>query len=159
VLAFLAGYGLSCDANHMTGPDREGRGAAAAMRAALRDAGAEQVDFVSLHGTGTRFNDLMEARALLALLGEKAAEVPVNSIKGAIGHTLGAAAALEAIMAVRALGEQRIPPTCGLLVQDPEIPLLVVRDRPLGRPLATVLSTASGFGGLNAAVVLTRGDP
>ncbi|MCS6915002.1 MAG: beta-ketoacyl synthase N-terminal-like domain-containing protein [Myxococcales bacterium] len=160
VRAWLDGYGVACDATHMTGPDREGGGAARAMAAALAEAGAspEEVDFVSLHGTGTRYNDLMEARGLASALGPRAATVPVNSIKGAIGHTLGAAAALEAVMAVRALEAQLVPPTAGLQVQDPEIPLRVVHEVPLRTRLETVLSTASGFGGLNAAVLLRRGD-
>lgn len=158
IRAFLAGAGLSCDAHHMTGPDREGRGAARAMRAALADAGlpTTAVDFVSAHGTATVFNDLMEARGLEQLLGERVRAVPVNSIKGAIGHTLGAAGALEAVMAVRALEEQLIPPTAGLREPDPAIPLRIVAGEPLRGPLSTVLSTSSGFGGVNAAVVLER---
>jgi 3-oxoacyl-[acyl-carrier-protein] synthase II len=160
VRAYLDGCGLSADATHMTGPDREGGGAGRAMRAALAQAGArpEDVDFVSLHGTATVFNDLMEARALHAVLGPRAAQVPVNSIKGSIGHTLGASGLLEAILCVRALETGFIPPTAGHVERDPEIDLCVVAGAGRAAPLATVLSTSSGFGGLNSAVVLRRGS-
>lgn len=158
IRAYLSGYGLSCDANHMTGPDRQGRGAARAMSAALVDAGlgAPAVDFVSAHGTATVFNDAMEARGLALVLGERSATVPVNSIKGSLGHTLGAAGALEAVMAVRALEEQVIPPTAGLGERDPEIALHLVVGAPQAAALSVVLSTSSGFGGVNAALVLCR---
>ncbi len=158
IRAYLSGYGLSCDANHMTGPDRQGRGAARAMSAALADAGlgAEAVDFVSAHGTATVFNDAMEARGLELVLGARSATVPVNSIKGSLGHTLGAAGALEAVMVVRALEEQLIPPTAGLVERDPEIALHIVAGAPQAAPLSVVLSTSSGFGGVNAALVLCR---
>jgi 3-oxoacyl-[acyl-carrier-protein] synthase II len=156
IRAFLDGYGLACDANHMTGPDRQGRGAARAMRAALLDAQAlpADVDFVSAHGTATIFNDLMEARGLELLLGERVTSVPTNSIKGSVGHTLGAAGALEAVMAVRAIEEQQVPPTAGLREQDPQIGLDVVVKAARAVPMQLVLSTSSGFGGVNAAVVL-----
>ena len=156
IRAFLDGYGVAADAVHMTGPDREGRGAARAMQAALADAGrsAGDVEFVSAHGTATPFNDLMEAKALALVLGARAASTPLNSIKSALGHTLGAAAALEAIACVRTLETGLVPPTPGCEELDPEIALDVVRGaaRQVGARVA--LSTASGFGGTNAAVVL-----
>lgn len=159
IRAFLDGVGLSCDANHMTGPDREGRGATRAMSAALVDAGrdAAAVDFVSAHGTATLFNDLMESQALGTLLGARVPVVPINSIKGSIGHTLGAAGALEAVMAVRVLEEQLIPPTVGHLQRAENIKLDVVAGDARQVPIDCVLSTSSGFGGLNAAIVLSRG--
>jgi 3-oxoacyl-[acyl-carrier-protein] synthase II len=158
IRAFLDGYGVSADAVHMTGPDREGRGAARAMTAALADAerAPGDVDFVSAHGTATQFNDLMEAKALALALGPHAARTPVDSIKGALGHTLGAAAALEALLCVRVLETGLAPPTPGLSEVDPEIPLDVIHDRPREIAARTTLSTASGFGGTNAAVVLTH---
>ena len=161
VRAFLDGYGLSCDAHHMTGPDRNGRGAARAMLQAIADAALtpEAVDFVSTHGTATVFNDLMEARGLEAVLGGRSDRVPVNSIKGALGHTLGAAGALEAVMAVRALEEQCIPPTTGHGERDPQIHLDVVAGGVRRAPIRTVLSTSSGFGGVNAALVLQAAAP
>jgi 3-oxoacyl-[acyl-carrier-protein] synthase II len=161
VRAFLDGYGSAADAVHMTGPDREGRGAARAMRAALDDArlAAGDVGHVSSHGTATVFNDLMEGKALALALGEHAGRVAVNSVKGALGHTLGAAGALEAAICVRVLETRLVPPTAGLSERDPDIPLDVVAGTAREVPsLGAVLSTSSGFGGTNAAVVLRRGD-
>ncbi|MGZ3443634.1 MAG: beta-ketoacyl-[acyl-carrier-protein] synthase family protein, partial [Polyangia bacterium] len=157
IRAFLDGYGVAADAVHMTGPDREGRGAARAMQAALADAGRAvgDVGYISAHGTATQFNDLMEAKALTLLLGARASSTPVNSIKSALGHTLGAAAALEALACVRTLETGLVPPTPGLVELDPEIALDVVHDQPRAVAPRVVLSTASGFGGTNAAVVLS----
>jgi len=154
----LAGRGLSADANHLTGPDPTGFGVVRAIRDALADAqrGEAEVDFVNAHGTATVFNDLMESRALLQIFGEpRAWSVPVNSIKGAIGHTMGAAGAVEAVLCSLVLREQVVPPTVGLEQQDPEIPLDVVQSRPRAGSFRTVVSTSSGFGGVNAALVFT----
>jgi 3-oxoacyl-[acyl-carrier-protein] synthase II len=158
IRAFLEGYGIAADAVHMTGPDKEGRGAARAMRAALEDAGrgAEEIGFVSAHGTATVFNDLMEAQALALVFGERVGGIAVNSIKSALGHTLGAAAALEAIACVRTVETGVVPGTAGLEEVDPAIGLDVVVGGGARRVGArVVLSTASGFGGTNAAVVVS----
>jgi 3-oxoacyl-[acyl-carrier-protein] synthase II len=154
IRAFLDGYGVAADAVHMTGPDREGRGAARAMSAALADArlAPDAVGYVSAHGTATPFNDLMEAKALALVFGARVP--PINSIKSAIGHTLGAAGALEALLCVRTLETGLITPTPGLTEPDPEIALDVVRDQPRQIQTRAVLSTSSGFGGTNAAIVL-----
>jgi 3-oxoacyl-(acyl-carrier-protein) synthase len=155
VRACLAGVGAAGDAVHMTAPDRDGGGAARAIAAALADAGvaAEQVAFVSAHGTGTPYNDAMEARALARVLGSR--RVPVNSIKGAVGHTLGAAGALEAVLCVRALETGAIPPTAGLANPDPACAALdLVHGAPRSARVDVVLSTSSGFAGANAALVL-----
>jgi 3-oxoacyl-[acyl-carrier-protein] synthase II len=156
IRAFLDGYGVSADAVHMTGPDREGRGAARAMAAALSHAqlSPSEIGFVSAHGTATVFNDLMEHKALTQVFG--AQPPPVNSIKSAIGHTLGAAGALEAVLCVRTLETGLITPTPGLVELDPEIGLDVVRDQARMVNPRAVLSTSSGFGGTNAAIVLSR---
>lgn len=155
-LARLLGAGLAADAVHMTAPDREGGGAVRAMVAALTDAGIEprQVGFVSAHGTGTPYNDAMEARAIARVFGERG--VRVNSIKGAIGHTLAAAGALEAVLCVDIVGGGAIPATVGLRTIDPACATLrLVRElEPGGVDYA--LSTSSGFAGANAAVVLGR---
>jgi 3-oxoacyl-[acyl-carrier-protein] synthase II len=141
----------------MTAPDRDGAGVVRAVRAALADAGiaATAVDFVSAHGTGTPFNDAMEARALLHLFGER--DVPVNSIKGAIGHTLGAAGAFEAAMCAEVVSRGLIPPTAGLETVDPEcVALDLVRREARSCAVSVALSTSSGFAGANAAVLLGR---
>ena len=157
-LAEVAGTGLAGDASHITAPARDGAGAARAMRAALADAGVEPaaVDFISAHGTGTPYNDAMETAAIAAVFGAGAARVPVNSIKGAIGHTLGAAGSFEAIMAAQILREGIIPPTVNCEELDPACPLDVVRGTARRHDVRTVLSTSSAFAGNNAAIVLRR---
>jgi 3-oxoacyl-(acyl-carrier-protein) synthase len=155
----LAGFGLSSDAHHLTGPDPTGGGLARAIRAALDDAGLgpEAVGFVSAHGTATVFNDLMEAKAIVDALGEHAPHVPVNSIKGAIGHSLAAAGAVEAILCALVLERELIPPTANLRERDPAVALDVVAGAPRQAPgVRVALSTSSGFGGINAALVLRR---
>ena len=119
VRARIAGLGAAGDAVHMTAPDREGRGAARAISAALVDAGLapRDVGFVSAHGTGTPYNDAMEAVAIARVFGPQ--RVPVNSIKGAIGHTLGAAGAFETVLCVAAMETGFVPPTAGLAHVDP----------------------------------------
>jgi 3-oxoacyl-[acyl-carrier-protein] synthase II len=124
------------------------------MRAALDAAGvaAASVQFVSAHGTGTVYNDAMEAAAIGAVFG---AGVAVNSVKGAIGHTLGAAGALEVIVCTEALRTGVVPPTTGLVDVDPACAALdLVRGEARRVPVRTALSTSSGFAGANAALVL-----
>jgi 3-oxoacyl-(acyl-carrier-protein) synthase len=153
--ARLLGVGAAADATHMTAPDREGGGAARALEAALADAGTppDAVGFVSAHGTGTPYNDAMEAVAIARVFGPQ--RVPVNSIKGAIGHTLGAAGAFEAVLCVRVLAEAVIPPTAGLMTVDPACGGLdLVRGAPRRHPVPAAVSSSSGFAGTNAALVL-----
>jgi 3-oxoacyl-(acyl-carrier-protein) synthase len=141
----------------MTAPDREGAGAARAMQAALDDAALAPgaVTFVSAHGTGTPYNDAMEAAAITRVFG--AGRVAVNSIKGAVGHTLGAAGAFEALMCVQAVAEGVVPPTAGLVTIDPACAGLdLVLGAPRRQPVPVALSTSSGFAGANAALVFGR---
>jgi 3-oxoacyl-[acyl-carrier-protein] synthase II len=154
----IAGAALSSDAVHMTAPARDGAGAARAMRAALREAGIapQQVDFVSAHGTGTVYNDAMEMAALAGVFGEAAPRLPVNSIKGAIGHTLGAAGSFEAVLCARVLREGVIPPTAGCEQLDPACAFDVVRGAPRRQPVQIALSTSSAFAGNNAEIVMRR---
>jgi 3-oxoacyl-[acyl-carrier-protein] synthase II len=157
VRAVVAGMGAAADAVHMTAPDREGAGAARAIRAALADAGRgpSDVAFVSAHGTGTPYNDAMEAAALTRVFG--AGRVPVNSIKGAIGHALGAAGAIEAVLCVQVLESGVVPATAGLEEIDPACATLDCVQGAARRVAArTVVSTSSGFAGANAALVLVR---
>jgi 3-oxoacyl-[acyl-carrier-protein] synthase II len=155
--ARLLGVGAAGDAVHMTAPDREGAGASRAIVAALADAGIapDAIGFVSAHGTGTPYNDAMEARAIARVFGP--GRVPVNSIKGAIGHTLGAAGAFETVLCVRVLEAGVIPPTAGLDTVDPACAVLdLVRGEARRRSMDMALSTSSGFAGTNAALVLGR---
>jgi 3-oxoacyl-[acyl-carrier-protein] synthase II len=152
----VAGTGLAGDATHMTAPARDGQGAARAMRMALADAGIgpTEVDFISAHGTGTVYNDAMEMAAIGSVFGEGAGRIPVNSIKGSIGHTLGAAGSFEAIMCAQILRTGLIPPTVNCEQLDPACHLDIVRGAVRHQAVRTVLSTSSAFAGNNAAIVL-----
>jgi 3-oxoacyl-(acyl-carrier-protein) synthase len=153
----LLGAGLSCDAHHATAPHPEGLGALSAMRRALADGGLapEQIDYVNLHGTGTRDNDASEARALHGLF---TSGLPAHSsTKGIFGHSLAAAGALEACVALAALGDGCLPPNAGCKNPDPELGLNPVL-RPVEADLNVVLSNSLGFGGNNAAVIYGRAD-
>ena len=153
----VLGVGAAADATHMTAPDREGRGAARAIEAALADAGLTpaRIGFVSAHGTGTPYNDAMEAVAITRVFGPR--NVPVNSIKGAIGHTLGAAGAFEAVLCLQVLAEGLVPPTAGLATPDPACAGLdLVYGEPRSHAADAAVSTSSGFAGVNAALVLGR---
>jgi 3-oxoacyl-[acyl-carrier-protein] synthase II len=141
-------------------PDPQGAGLAAAIRAALHDAGvgAAGVDYVSAHGTGTPANDLAESRAIRAVFGERTDALPVSSIKSMIGHTMGAASALEAVACVLALQEGLIPPTMHCDDPDPECGLDVVPDVARRAALRVVVSNAMAFGGTNGVVVFGRAE-
>lgn len=156
----VAGWGCTADAHHITSPHPEGLGALAAMRAALSDAGLRpsEIDYVNAHGTATPANDLAEGRALSALFdGLPPNERPwVSSTKGATGHTLGAAGALEAAFCMLALSAGFAPPTVGLRHPDPAFPLRHVPIQGAHAELRVALSNSFGFGGNNAALVLTR---
>ncbi|MCI0545846.1 MAG: beta-ketoacyl-[acyl-carrier-protein] synthase family protein [Candidatus Rokubacteria bacterium] len=155
-LGVVLGQGSVGDGYHVSAPHPEGRGLARAISIALRDAGVEpaQVDFVSAHGTGTMLNDRIETTVLREVLGPHAARVPVNSIKPPTGHTMGAAATLEAIMCLLASRHGLIPPTLYLEEPDPSCDLDHVRGVPRALRPRISLSTSLGFGGCNAALVL-----
>jgi 3-oxoacyl-[acyl-carrier-protein] synthase II len=117
----------------------------------------EEIDYYNAHGTSTPVNDRVETQALKDVFGGHAGRLPVSSIKGALGHGLGAASAIEAVVCVRALREQVIPPTINYL-PDPELDLDYVPDQARPANLSTVLSASFGFGGTNNALILRRGD-
>jgi 3-oxoacyl-[acyl-carrier-protein] synthase II len=156
IYAEVAGYGISNDAHHVTAPSPNGEGFVRAMQQALAttNTAPDHVDYVSAHGTGTPYNDAGEYEAMKAVFGEHAARVPISSIKAMIGHTNGAAAAIEAIACTLAIQRQMLPPTAGLT--DPEFDLDLIPGK--GRParVDTCLSLAAGFGGLNVCLVLKR---
>lgn len=155
VYAEIVGAGSSADAFHITSPDPEGFGAAGAMRAALADAGImpDKISAVTAHGTGTVANDPIETRALKAVLGERAYKTPVVSIKSMLGHTLGAAAALEAVSAVLSLNEGIIPPTINQEMQDLECDLDYVPNIARKADLKYVMTDSFGFGGQNSVLI------
>jgi 3-oxoacyl-[acyl-carrier-protein] synthase II len=155
-LGRLLGHASASDGAHISAPHPEGRGLLAAVRGALAQAGVEgrDVEFVSAHGTGTTLNDRVETTVIKAALGPRAGQIPVNSIKGGLGHTMGAAATLEAIMCLLAFRDGLVPPTLGYEEADPACDLDVVPGRARSVRPRVSLSTSLGFGGCNAALVL-----
>ena len=148
----LLGVGESSDAYHMSSPHPEGLGARLAMEAALRSAGltTADMDYINLHGTATPANDAAEGKAVAALFGDR---VPGNSTKGATGHTLGAAGAIEALICAMALTDGRLPGSPGTGALDPSIPIRYQLHGE-GAPLRRALSNSFGFGGSNCSLVL-----
>jgi 3-oxoacyl-[acyl-carrier-protein] synthase II len=155
----LVGYGLSSDANHITEPDPDGSNPARAMRMAFADAGIqpEQVGYVNAHGTSTPLGDASETRVLKRALGEEhALRTPVSSTKGATGHCLGAAGALEAIFTLLAVERGVLPPTINYEVPDPECDLDYIPNEARKADIEYGVSNSFGFGGHNACVVFRR---
>jgi 3-oxoacyl-[acyl-carrier-protein] synthase II len=153
ILAELCGYGASCDAHHPTAPIEDGRGAEAAMRGALGEAGIETVEYVNAHGTGTLLNDSAETKAIISAVGTG---VPVSSSKSYFGHTLGASGAIEAVVTVLALQHQVAPPTLRLDTAADDCPLDYIPRTPRPLAMANVLSNTFGFGGSNVSLAFRR---
>ena len=154
--AWLRGVGETSDAYHMSSPEPEGRGALAAMEQALAEGGVrpEQIGYVNAHGTGTKYNDAAESKALHTLFGDG---TPVVSTKAYTGHTLGACGAVEAIFSILALEEGWIPAGLGATPRDPEVHIAIPDDI-LRQDMRFVLSNAFAFGGNNASLLLERGE-
>jgi len=154
VLAEIIGYGISTDNFHMTQPNPSGIGPRQAMERALQSARlpADKIDYINAHGTATLFNDAAEGKAISELFDH----VPVSSTKGMMGHSLGAAGAIEAIICLLALQHQFLPPNINFRAQDEGVDLNIVANdaRPVG--LRTVLSNSFGFGGTNASIVIQK---
>ena len=159
IFAEIVGYGLSGDAHHITAPPPEGEGAQAAMRMALEDAGAapEDVDYVNAHGTST-MADAIETHAIKQVLGARAREIVVGSTKGATGHLLGAAGALEAIVSIMACRQSVLPPTINFQGPDPACDLEYGHAGSIQRPVRLALSNSFGFGGHNVCLAIRRWD-
>jgi 3-oxoacyl-(acyl-carrier-protein) synthase len=155
-LAVLLGAGLSCDAYHPAAPHPEGKGAFTAMQAALVDAGMHPsaIEYINLHGTGTHDNDLSEAKAIHVLF---PTPPPLSSIKGATGHSLGAAGAIEAVVSGLSVSRGFIPGNTGCRHPDPALGL-TPQATPIDQPVRAVLSNSFGFGGNNGALVIGRSD-
>jgi 3-oxoacyl-[acyl-carrier-protein] synthase II len=158
IYAELAGYGLSCDAYHMTAGHPEGDGAVRAMRAALDHSGidASDVTYISAHGTGTPTNDRTETLAAKAVFGDRAHRVPMSSIKSMLGHTMGAASAIEAAVCALAIRDGKVPPTINYEEPDPECDLDYVVNEARDLPVSVAMNNAYAFGGNNASVILKR---
>jgi 3-oxoacyl-[acyl-carrier-protein] synthase II len=158
IYAELIGYGMSADAYHMTAPSEDGRGASKCMENALRNAriNPEQVDYINAHGTSTPAGDVVETRAIKQVFGNHARKLAISSTKSMLGHMLGAAGGVEAILSILAICEQVAPPTINLQNPDPECDLDYVPlvTRPL--QINVALSNSFGFGGTNGTLIFRR---
>lgn len=158
VLAEVVGFGSTGDAYHMTAPEPSGDGVARAMLQALSEGGFTPADLghLNAHGTGTPANDATESKALAAVCGEElACTVPVTSVKGTTGHTLGAAGAIEAIVCALSVANDCVPPTAGFAEADPACPVNVVVEAKTNYPQKVALSNSLGFGGHNASLAIS----
>jgi 3-oxoacyl-[acyl-carrier-protein] synthase II len=152
ILAEVIGYGISTDNFHLTQPDPTGNGARRAMEAALQNAGIspDEIDYINAHGTATPFNDAAEGKAIAELFNG----VPVSSTKGMMGHSLGAAGAIEAVISILALRNQLLPPNINFRHGDAGLDLNIVANSARAGRVRTVLSNSFGFGGTNASIIL-----
>ncbi|MFN3678633.1 beta-ketoacyl-ACP synthase II [Thermosynechococcus sp.] len=162
IYAEMVGYGLTCDAYHMTAPSPGGEGAARAIEACLKDAGIapDQVSYINAHGTSTPANDSTETAAIKRALGEEnARRVPVSSTKSMTGHLLGGSGGIEAIATVMAVAHDRIPPTINLEQPDPACDLDYVPHQSRACPVTVALSNSFGFGGHNVTLAFRKFTP
>ena len=158
ILGEVVGYGVTCDAHHMTAPLEDGSGAAKCMQSALDDAGitAEQVGYINAHGTSTHLNDKGETAAVKTVFGNHAYELMMSSTKSMTGHMLGATGAIEAIFTAKALDDEIAPPTIGYEVPDEECDLDYVPNVAKALNTEYAISNSLGFGGHNASIVLKK---
>ncbi len=157
ILGEIRGYGTTDDANHIVQPAPGGEGAARAMRLALADAclPGDAIDYINAHGTSTPLNEKLETQAIKAAFGEFAYKIPISSTKSMTGHLLGAAGAIEAVICLKAIASQCIPPTINYTTPDPECDLDYVPNSPRKAILRHVLSNSMGFGGHNVALIIS----
>ena len=158
VYAEISGYGLSCDAHHMTAAHPNGEGAVRAMQQALEQSGIDpqDVSYISAHGTGTPTNDRLETLAVKRLFGDAAYRIPMSSIKSMLGHTMGAASAIEAAVCALSVFDDRIPGTINLKEPDPECDLDYVPNGAREHTVRVAMNNAYAFGGNNASLVLRK---
>jgi len=156
ILAEITGYASNSGAHHMVMPESGGADAARVMAASLRDAGLGRVDYINAHATSTRANDVAETKAIKAVFGEAAHRIPISSTKSMIGHSIGAAGAIEAVVCVKALQEQLVPPTINLDEPDPACDLDYVPHESRPVRMEHVMSNSFGFGNCNVALIFSR---
>jgi 3-oxoacyl-[acyl-carrier-protein] synthase II len=158
IIAEVVGYGQTADAYHITAPAEGGEGAVRAMRAAMKEAGAEvgEVDYVNAHGTSTPANDKNESAAIRTALGDRARDIIVGSTKSMTGHTLGAAGGLEAVISALVCRHGKIPPTINYETPDPDCDLNYGTEGMIERPVRLALSNSFGFGGHNVCLAIRR---
>ncbi len=157
---FVDGFGLSCDAFHVTGPHPEGHGAVRAMESALRQAGVapEEIDYINAHGTGTPLNDKMESLALRRVFPDADKRPPMSSIKAVTGHMMGAAGAVEAVASLLAMENGVVPATWNWEAADPDCDIDCVPNEPRVKELRHVLSNSYAFGGNNSSLLLSSAN-
>ncbi|OPL13332.1 MAG: beta-ketoacyl-[acyl-carrier-protein] synthase II [delta proteobacterium MLS_D] len=160
VLAEIIGTASTCDAYHIAAPPPGHPGAARCMDLALRDAGLSpaDVDYINAHGTSTQLNDIYETQAIKTVFGDHVQSLAVSSTKSMTGHMLGAAGGIEAVLTVKALNENTVPPTINLDNPDPQCDLDFTPHRPVQRNLSVAMSNSFGFGGVNSVIVLKKFD-
>jgi len=158
ILAEIVGYGMSGDAFHVTMPDETGSGAIRVMQRALNDAGIEpsQIGYINAHGTSTPYNDKFETLAIKQVFGDHAYNIPVSSTKSMTGHALGAAGGIEAVVAVKTILENKLPPTINYTTPDPDCDLDYIPNEARDATVDHVLSNNFGFGGTNACLIFKR---
>ncbi len=158
ILAEVAGYGATDDANHIVQPSPEGEGAARAMRLALADAGlsAGDIDYLNAHGTSTPLNEKFETQSIKGAFGDRAYRLPISSTKSMTGHLLGAAGSMEAVFSVLAMRDQVAPPTINYQTPDPDCDLDYIPNTKRPLDIATVMTNSMGFGGHNVSLVLRK---
>ena len=158
IYAEVIGYGASSDAYHITSPCPDGEGGARAIERAIIDANinAKDIDYINAHGTSTHLNDLTETLAIKQVFKEKSKNVMISSSKGNIGHLLGAAGAVEAIISIKAIEQSFVPPTINYKEKDEECDLDIVPNEGRKKDLNIVMSNSLGFGGHNASIILKK---
>jgi 3-oxoacyl-[acyl-carrier-protein] synthase II len=154
--AEVIGYGQSGDAYHITAPDPQGSGAYRSMKMATRGLDLNEVGYINAHGTSTELNDKLETAAVKQLLGDRANTVPMSSTKSMLGHMLGAAGAVEAVICIKALQEGVLPPTINYEFPDPECDLDYVPNTSRNAQISVAMSNSFGFGGHNATLVFKK---
>ncbi len=160
IYAELAGYGASCDAYHITAPSEGGEGGARAMVNAIKDAGIQpqDVDYINAHGTSTPLNDKNEVMSMKTVFGKHAYELKINSTKSMVGHTLGAAAGIEAVVCCKSVQTGKVHPTINLTHPDPECDLDFVSKGAEDFKVNIALSNSLGFGGHNGVLIFRKYD-
>ena len=156
ILAEIVGYGATSDANHITQPAENGEPAVKAIELAMAGIDPDKVDYINAHGTSTPLNDLSETRAIKKAFGSRAYKIPVSSIKSMVGHMLGAAGALEAVVCCKVIETGIIPPTINLECPDPECDLDYVPNKTRTGDIKLVISNSFGFGGHNSVLAMSK---
>ncbi|ACK72439.1 3-oxoacyl-(acyl-carrier-protein) synthase 2 [Gloeothece citriformis PCC 7424] len=154
----IVGYGMTCDAYHMTSPVPDGTGATRAIELAMQEAGlqSEDISYINAHGTSTAANDVTETKAIKKALGKYAYEIPISSTKSMTGHLLGGSGGIEAVATVMAIASDQIPPTINLVNPDPECDLDYVPDQSRAHKVEVALSNSFGFGGHNVTLAFKK---